>query len=101
MLCEFFHSTFLVRRWMGMKKPLFVMMMCAALVGVLCLPLWAVDAPKGPMELKVPAGATATKAPVKFSHDGAGHKADCKTCHHKEGANMKCSGKGCHDSVDP
>lgn len=86
-----------------MKKPFFVTVMAALLVGAFCLPaLWAVDAPKGAMELKVPAGATATKSPVKFSHEGAGHKAaDCKACHHKEGADFKCSNKGCHDNVDP
>jgi len=85
-----------------MKKPFFVMLVCAMLVGVFCLPsLWAVDAPKGVVELKVPAGATATKAAVKFSHEGAGHKMDCKACHHKDGADMKCSGAACHSVVDP
>ncbi|WP_027191123.1 cytochrome c3 family protein [Fundidesulfovibrio putealis] len=86
-----------------MRKPFFVLLMCAALVGAFCLPaLMAADAPKGAMELKVPAGATATKAPVKFNHEGAGHKpVDCKACHHKEGKDMKCSGAGCHDVVDP
>ncbi|MFZ5427010.1 MAG: cytochrome c3 family protein [Thermodesulfobacteriota bacterium] len=84
-----------------MKKPFFVMVMCALLVGAFCLPaIFAADAPKGDMELKVPAGATATKAPVKFSHEK--HKAvDCKGCHHKESKDMKCSGAGCHDNLDP
>jgi len=85
-----------------MKKTLFVMLVCAALVGAFCLPsLWAVDAPKGVLELKVPDGATATKTSAKFNHEGVGHKAnECKTCHHKEGQGMKCSGAGCHDNKD-
>ena len=83
-----------------MRKPFFVMMLTAVLVGAFCLPaLWAVEAPKD-MELKVPAGATATKAPVKFSHEK--HKAnECKACHHKGEQDFKCSNKGCHDNVDP
>jgi hypothetical protein len=91
---------------MGMKKPFFVMLVCAALVGAFCLPaLWAVEAPKD-MVLKAPAGATMTKAPVKFSHASAPHKAaDCKACHHnwdgKSDKGFKCSDKGCHDNVDP
>lgn len=88
-----------------MKKPLFVAIMCAALVGVFCLPaLWAIEAPKD-MELKMPAGATATKTPVKFSHANPSHKPlDCKTCHHnwdgKSATGLKCSDKGCHDITD-
>ncbi len=89
-----------------MKKPLFVALMCAALVGAFCLPsLWALDAPKD-MVIKMPAGGTATKTPVKFSHAGPGHKPlDCKGCHHnwdgKAATGLKCSDKGCHDNLDP
>jgi len=84
-----------------MKKKLFAMFVCAALVGAFSLSsLWAMDAPKD-MEIKVPDGATATKAPVKFSHEK--HKAnECKTCHHKLDTDpkaYKCSNKGCHDDV--
>lgn len=88
-----------------MRKPIFVMLMCAALVGVFCLPsLWAVEAPKD-LVLKMPEG-TPTKSPVKFAHAGPGHKAlDCKACHHnwdgKSDKGMKCSDKGCHDIFDP
>jgi len=85
-----------------MKKPFFVMVMCALLVGAFCLPaIFAADAPKSVIDIKVPSG-TATKTPAKFNHAGPGHKAvDCKGCHHKEGKDMKCSGAGCHDNVDP
>jgi len=89
-----------------MKKSLLVMLVCGALVGAFCLPaLWAVEPPKD-MEIKLPEG-TATKAPVKFSHEK--HKAanvtDCKACHHnwdgKSATGLKCSDKGCHDNFDP
>lgn len=88
-----------------MRKSIFVMLVCAALVGAFCLPsLWAIDAPKD-LVLKMPDGMTATKAPVKFAHAGPGHKPlECKTCHHnwdgKSDKGFKCSDKGCHDNFD-
>ena len=85
-----------------MRKPLIVCM-CAALVFAFSLPsLWAADAPKGDLTIKME-GGTPTKPPVVFSH--AKHAAvDCKTCHHKLDTNPndhKCSSKGCHDNMDP
>lgn len=88
-----------------MRKPLFIMLVCAALVGAFCLPaLWAIDAPKD-MVVKMPDGAgTPTKSPVKFSHEK--HKTtDCKVCHHnwdgKSDKGFRCGDKGCHDIFDP
>jgi len=84
-----------------MKRPFFVMVMCALLVGAFCLPaLFAADAPKNVIEMKMPSG-TPTKTPVKFNHAGPGHKAlDCKACHHT-GKDSGCAVAGCHDNVDP
>jgi len=75
--------------------------MCAALVLAFGLPsLWAADAPKGDLTVKMD-GGTPTKPPVKFPHEK--HKAiDCKTCHHKLDVNPnehKCNAKGCHDDL--
>jgi hypothetical protein len=87
-----------------MKRKLFVMFACAALVGAFCLTAWAIEPPAA-MEIKMPSG-TPTKAAVKFNHAGPGHKAlECKTCHHnwdgKSETGLKCSDKGCHDNTDP
>jgi hypothetical protein len=86
-----------------MRKLVIVTLTCAALVLAFVLPsLHAVDAPAD-MQIQVPAGGKATKAPVAFSH--AKHKAtECTKCHHKwdgktAGADMKCSSKGCHDNM--
>ena len=83
-----------------MKKALFTVFACAALVGFVGLPmLQAVEAPAD-MTIKVPAGMTATQAEVAFSHKGHA-KIDCKVCHHKGEATQKCASAGCHDSTDP
>lgn len=83
-----------------MKKVLFMVLTCAALVGFIGLPmLQAVEAPAD-LTIQAPAGMTATKTPVKFSHKGHA-KIDCKICHHKGEASQKCASAGCHDSTDP
>ena len=87
-----------------MKKSFIVCMMCAALVGFVCLPyVQALDAPAADTEMKAPAGATATQAPVMFPHKK--HAAvQCLDCHHKDdmkAAPKKCSAAGCHDNADP
>jgi hypothetical protein len=87
-----------------MRKILFVCLLAAGLIGVFSLPsLWAAgkEAPAD-MVIKAPEGAATTQAPANFSHKK--HALDCKACHHKLDAakdNYKCSGKGCHDNVDP
>ena len=85
-----------------MRKSL-VVCMCAALVLAFSLPsLWAADAPKGDLTLKL---GGATKPAVVFPHGK--HVAmplDCKACHHKLDTNpkdYKCTSAGCHDSTDP
>jgi hypothetical protein len=82
-----------------MRKALFMVVVCAALVGFVSLPLLqAVEAPAD-MTIKAPAGLKATQAEVKFSHKGHA-KIDCKVCHHKGEATQKCASAGCHDSTD-
>ncbi len=83
-----------------MKKALFTVLACMALVGFVGLPLLqAVEAPAD-LTIKVPEGMKATKTEAKFSHKGHA-KIDCKVCHHKGEANQKCASAGCHDSTDP
>jgi len=83
-----------------MKKALFMVLACAALVGFVGLPmLQAVEAPAD-LTIQVPSGMTATQSPVKFSHKGHA-KIDCKVCHHKGDGEKKCASAGCHDSTDP
>ena len=83
-----------------MRKALFTVVACAALVGFVGLPmLQAVEAPAD-MKIQVPTGMTATQSEVAFSHKGHA-KIDCKVCHHKGDANQKCASAGCHDSTDP
>lgn len=87
-----------------MRKVLFVSVVCAILVGFVGLPaLQAVDAPKGPMDVTLPAGVTPTQEKCKFDHGGGHAKLECKACHHKEegGAIKKCAAAGCHDNPDP
>ena len=82
-----------------MKKALFTVLACAALVGFVGLPmLQAVEAPAD-LTIKAPAGMTATQPEVAFSHKGHA-KIDCKVCHHKGEATQKCNAAGCHDSTD-
>jgi len=86
-----------------MRKTVFVVFMCAALLLAFSAPaLWAMEAPKGDVVVKMD-GGTPTKPTVKFPH--AKHSAiDCKTCHHKLDSKpgvYKCNSAGCHDSTDP
>lgn len=83
-----------------MKRSWLVGVLAALVAGLFLIPnLWAVDAPKGDIMLKAPAGVKAKKAPVKFSH--AEHAAfDCTKCHHEwdgKAAIKKCTDAGCHD----
>ena len=84
-----------------MKKHLIVLF-SAFLVCAFALPsLYAVEAPKGDMMIAVPAGEKATKAPVKFGHEG--HKAlECTACHHTwdgKGEVKSCAAEGCHTDL--
>lgn len=82
-----------------MKKALFTVLACAAMVGFVGLPLLqAVEAPAD-MTIQAPAGLQTTQSPVKFSHKGHA-KIDCKVCHHKGETQQKCASAGCHDSAD-
>jgi hypothetical protein len=83
-----------------MKKALFTILACMALVGFVGLPmLQAVEAPAD-MKIKAPDGYDKVTQPeVAFSHKGHA-KMDCKACHHKGEATQKCSAAGCHDSKD-
>ncbi|WP_461211249.1 cytochrome c3 family protein [Desulfocurvus sp. DL9XJH121] len=85
----------------GFPRTTFLLLSALALLALAALPLSAADAPKDPITMQVPDGATATKPTVLFPH--AKHAAlDCTACHHKwdgKSAVVACKSAGCHDDV--
>lgn len=54
----------------------------------------ALDAPKGAFKVT----NFGEKDAVTFDHATKGHVGECKTCHHKEGTDYKCS--NCHKAEE-
>lgn len=86
-----------------MKKSIFICLACAALLAAFVLPslLSATPAAPADMVISVPDGATATKAPVAFSHTTGHANIECATCHHKwDGAGDIVACSSCHNNMD-